>query len=99
MLRSEADWVTVRTSVATVVDDSLGGLSRFSLGRMRFAIARPPLDTLHASWLRIPVLSERPGASDQMAPPVSTSYATSQLFIFSVGSLSDHAHRERGLVS
>ena len=57
----------------------LGGLSRFSLGRMRFAITRPPLDTLRAGWLRIQFYQ----SNAALAPPVSTSYATSQLFISS----------------
>ena len=77
--RSEADWVTVRTSVAAVVDDSLGDRSRFSLGPMRFAIPRPPLDTLRRSWLRIAFYQNDPALS----PPVSTSYANSQSFLSS----------------
>jgi hypothetical protein len=76
--RSETDWVTVRTSVAAVVDDSLGDRSRLSLGRMRFAIPRPPLDTLRVSWLRIQFYQN----DTTLSPPVSTNFANSQLFIF-----------------
>jgi eukaryotic-like serine/threonine-protein kinase len=77
--RSETDWVTVRTSVAALVDDSLGDRSRFSLGPVRFAVSRPPLDTLRRSWLRIAFYQNDTARS----PPVSTSYANSLLFIFS----------------
>ena len=74
----DSDLVTVRTSVAAVVDDSLGDRYRFSLGPVRFAISRPPLDTLRGSALRILFFQNDTAQS----PPVSTSYAPSQLFIF-----------------
>ena len=78
------DSFAARVGVGAATADSLADRTRFSPGRVRFAIPRPPLDTLRGGRLRILFYQrDRAPVAGDGTPRNSTSYANSQLFLLS----------------